>query len=215
MPSISCSPTPLRAGGGGDVEFLQEQPVGQARAREVGVQDREADQRRRHRPPPGRACRPRSGTRRPRRRNPAAPRRRSAVHGPPAGRRGPLRRRGASCLICMAVRLTSLAGRGKGRQNPCNGSEAMKGVVNIEDLRKLAKKRLPKIAYDFIEGGTDDEVGPAHQRAGVPPGTHRAALPGRRDACATSRRRCSAGPIPARSASRRPASPACSAAAPT
>jgi len=35
----------------------------------------------------------------------------------------------------------------------------MKGVVNIEDLRKLAKKRLPKIAYDFIEGGTDDEVG--------------------------------------------------------
>ncbi|MBV8192721.1 MAG: alpha-hydroxy-acid oxidizing protein [Alphaproteobacteria bacterium] len=35
----------------------------------------------------------------------------------------------------------------------------MEGVVNIEDLRKLAKKRLPKIAYDFIEGGTDDEVG--------------------------------------------------------
>ena len=35
----------------------------------------------------------------------------------------------------------------------------MDGVVNIDDLRKLAKKRLPKIAYDFIEGGTDDEVG--------------------------------------------------------
>lgn len=35
----------------------------------------------------------------------------------------------------------------------------MKDVVNIDDLRKLAKKRLPKIAYDFIEGGTDDEVG--------------------------------------------------------
>ncbi|MBN9490825.1 MAG: alpha-hydroxy-acid oxidizing protein [Alphaproteobacteria bacterium] len=34
----------------------------------------------------------------------------------------------------------------------------MNGVVNIDDLRKLAKKRLPKIAYDFIEGGTDDEV---------------------------------------------------------
>jgi (S)-mandelate dehydrogenase len=34
----------------------------------------------------------------------------------------------------------------------------MHGVVNIDDLRKLAKKRLPKIAYDFIEGGTDDEV---------------------------------------------------------
>lgn len=35
----------------------------------------------------------------------------------------------------------------------------MDGVINIEDLRKLAKKRLPKIAYDFIEGGTDDETG--------------------------------------------------------
>src|SRR4029077_13997313 len=35
----------------------------------------------------------------------------------------------------------------------------MNGVVNIDDLRKLAKRRLPKIAYDFIEGGTDDEVG--------------------------------------------------------
>src|SRR5215469_11755137 len=35
----------------------------------------------------------------------------------------------------------------------------MNGVINIDDLRKLAKKRLPKIAYDFIEGGTDDEVG--------------------------------------------------------
>jgi (S)-mandelate dehydrogenase len=34
----------------------------------------------------------------------------------------------------------------------------MNGVVNIDDLRKLAKRRLPKIAYDFIEGGTDDEV---------------------------------------------------------
>src|ERR1044072_10022942 len=35
----------------------------------------------------------------------------------------------------------------------------MQGVVNIEDLRKLAKKRLPRIADDFIEGRTDDEVG--------------------------------------------------------
>ncbi|MCS3765868.1 MULTISPECIES: alpha-hydroxy-acid oxidizing protein [Bradyrhizobium] len=35
----------------------------------------------------------------------------------------------------------------------------MKGVVNVGDLRKLAKKRLPKICYDYIEGGTDDELG--------------------------------------------------------
>jgi L-lactate dehydrogenase (cytochrome)/(S)-mandelate dehydrogenase len=35
-------------------------------------------------------------------------------------------------------------------------------AINLEDLRKLAKRRLPKIAYDFIEGGLDDEDGLAH-----------------------------------------------------
>ena len=35
------------------------------------------------------------------------------------------------------------------------------GAINVEDLRKLAKRRLPKIAYDFIEGGLEDEVGVA------------------------------------------------------
>ena len=30
-------------------------------------------------------------------------------------------------------------------------------AVNLEDIRKLAKKRLPKICFDFIEGGVDDE----------------------------------------------------------
>src|SRR6202167_6715081 len=32
-------------------------------------------------------------------------------------------------------------------------------VVNIEDLHKMAKRRLPKIAFDFIEGGLEDERG--------------------------------------------------------
>ena len=31
--------------------------------------------------------------------------------------------------------------------------------VNLEDLRVLAKKRVPKLVYDFIEGGVDDEEG--------------------------------------------------------
>ncbi len=31
--------------------------------------------------------------------------------------------------------------------------------VNLEDLRVLAKKRVPKLVYDFIEGGVDDEDG--------------------------------------------------------
>ena len=32
-------------------------------------------------------------------------------------------------------------------------------AINFEDLRKLAKRRLPRIAYDFIEGGLEDEHG--------------------------------------------------------
>jgi len=32
-------------------------------------------------------------------------------------------------------------------------------AINIDDLRRLAKRRLPKIAYDFIEGGLEDELG--------------------------------------------------------
>ncbi|MGY9057098.1 MAG: alpha-hydroxy-acid oxidizing protein, partial [Alphaproteobacteria bacterium] len=31
--------------------------------------------------------------------------------------------------------------------------------INVEDLRVLAKKRVPKIVFDFIEGGVDDEHG--------------------------------------------------------
>ena len=32
-------------------------------------------------------------------------------------------------------------------------------AINVDDLRKLAKRRLPKLAYDFIEGGLEDEDG--------------------------------------------------------
>ena len=31
-------------------------------------------------------------------------------------------------------------------------------AVNLDDIRTLAKRYLPKIAFDFIEGGVDDEV---------------------------------------------------------
>jgi len=39
------------------------------------------------------------------------------------------------------------------------GSTKMKlaDAVNIEDLRRMAKRRLPRIAFDFIEGGVEDE----------------------------------------------------------
>ena len=30
-------------------------------------------------------------------------------------------------------------------------------AINIDDLKRMAKRRLPKIMFDFIEGGADDE----------------------------------------------------------
>ena len=38
-------------------------------------------------------------------------------------------------------------------------SARIDAAINVDDLRKLAKRRLPKIAYDFIEGGLEDEEG--------------------------------------------------------
>ncbi len=35
----------------------------------------------------------------------------------------------------------------------------MDGVYNVDDMRRAAKRRLPKIAFDFIEGGVEDEDG--------------------------------------------------------
>lgn len=38
-------------------------------------------------------------------------------------------------------------------------------AINYDDLRKLAKRRLPKIAFDFIEGGLEDEDGLARNES--------------------------------------------------
>lgn len=36
--------------------------------------------------------------------------------------------------------------------------------VNVEDYRVLAQRRLPKIIFDYLEGGADDETGLKHNR---------------------------------------------------
>jgi L-lactate dehydrogenase (cytochrome)/(S)-mandelate dehydrogenase len=36
--------------------------------------------------------------------------------------------------------------------------------INLHDFRALAKRRLPKIAFDFIDGGADDELGMLRNR---------------------------------------------------
>src|ERR1700716_4761014 len=38
-------------------------------------------------------------------------------------------------------------------------------AVNIEDLRRRAKRRLPKIMFDYIEGGVEDERGLSRNEA--------------------------------------------------
>ena len=42
---------------------------------------------------------------------------------------------------------------------------SIEDAVNIDDLRVIAKRRLPRICYDFIEGGVEDEVGVQRNRS--------------------------------------------------
>lgn len=37
--------------------------------------------------------------------------------------------------------------------------------VNVEDYRRLARQRLPRIVFDFLDGGAEDERGLAHNRS--------------------------------------------------
>jgi (S)-mandelate dehydrogenase len=41
----------------------------------------------------------------------------------------------------------------------------MKQAINFDDIRVLARKRLPRIAFDFIDGGVDGEAGLERNRA--------------------------------------------------
>jgi L-lactate dehydrogenase (cytochrome)/(S)-mandelate dehydrogenase len=38
-------------------------------------------------------------------------------------------------------------------------------AVNIEDLRRMARRHLPRVCFDFIEGGLEDEHGIAHNES--------------------------------------------------
>lgn len=41
----------------------------------------------------------------------------------------------------------------------------IQSAINLDDLRRLARRKLPRIAFDFIEGGVDDERCLARNRA--------------------------------------------------
>jgi L-lactate dehydrogenase (cytochrome) len=34
---------------------------------------------------------------------------------------------------------------------------ALRGIVNIADLRRLAQRRLPRVVFDYVDGGAEDE----------------------------------------------------------
>ena len=34
----------------------------------------------------------------------------------------------------------------------------IQSVINLEDMRELARRKLPRIAFDFIDGAVDDEL---------------------------------------------------------
>src|ERR1700735_239518 len=40
-------------------------------------------------------------------------------------------------------------------------------AINFDDIRMLARKRLPRIAFDFIDGGVDGEVALERNRLAV------------------------------------------------
>jgi len=42
---------------------------------------------------------------------------------------------------------------------------ALTRAVTIDDLRRLARRRLPRAVYDFIEGGSGDELTVTRNRA--------------------------------------------------
>src|SRR4051794_15933950 len=41
---------------------------------------------------------------------------------------------------------------------------AMKKLVNVADFRASAKARLPKMVFDYLEGGAEDEIGLRHNQ---------------------------------------------------
>ena len=103
------------------------------------------------------------------------------------------RARGRSHEACALSRHATSAGRSR-----------------IEDLRRIARRRLPNFSFEYVEGGAEDEVALRRNRdvferiAWLPRTLAGVGTPGPRDA------RSSARPATCRWSSRRPVSTACS-----
>src|SRR5690242_10199564 len=54
---------------------------------------------------------------------------------------------------------------GEGYANGDNAAMSLDRAINIEDLHRMAKRKLPRIIFDYIEGGVEDERGTARNEA--------------------------------------------------
>src|SRR5579863_5826749 len=54
----------------------------------------------------------------------------------------------------LATRVSSNEGQ---RQARVTSSTRTRSAVTIADLRRLAKRRLPRVVFDYVDGGADDE----------------------------------------------------------
>src|SRR5262249_6672409 len=39
-----------------------------------------------------------------------------------------------------------------------SGTTVMRSIINVEDLRRAARRRLPRVVYDYLDGGAEAEV---------------------------------------------------------
>ena len=44
------------------------------------------------------------------------------------------------------------------RPEPDRATRRLAACVNVDDVRQLAKRRLPRAVFDFVDGGADDEI---------------------------------------------------------
>ena len=58
-----------------------------------------------------------------------------------------------------------LRGKRQGLDAPRRPTPAMNGAVNIDDLRRMARSRLPRVVFDYIDGGADAEADAARELA--------------------------------------------------
>src|SRR5437764_10325743 len=64
-------------------------------------------------------------------------------------------------MIALRLRPRRKGGRESKHFEPLSRTTCLMGVsraVNIGDLRTLAKRRLPRVVFDYIDGGADGEV---------------------------------------------------------